>query len=99
MIRAKKFIVVDMKYKRGGSKMLVLEAIPYDRWVRAGEIASKIGLTPKSVGILISWHLTPSHVEKKEVEGSTPRIYVYKRCQHITHAQRISELDSYARNL
>ena len=79
--------------------MLVLEAIPYDKWVRAGEIASKIGLTPKGVGITISWHLLPYYVEKKVIEGSKPRIVVYKRRQHITHAQRISKLDSYARNL
>ncbi len=71
--------------------MLVLEAIPYDRWVRAGEIASKVGLTPRCVGIIISWHLLPYHVEKKEVEGSKPRIKLYKRRLHIAHVQRISK--------
>ena len=58
-MRTKNFIVVNMKYTRGGRKMLVLEAIPYDKWVSASEIASKVGLMPKCVGIITSWHLIP----------------------------------------
>ncbi len=77
--RAKNFIVVNMKHTRGGRKRLVLEAIPYDKWVRAGEIASKVGITPKAVGIIISWHLTPSHVEMKEIDDPKPGTKVYKR--------------------
>ncbi len=82
-MRTKNFIVVNMKYTRGGRKMLVLEAIPYDKWVSASEIASKIGLTPKCVGIIISWHLIPYHVEKREIDDPKPRTKVYKRCTRI----------------
>ena len=83
-----------MKYTRGGRKRLVLEAIPYDRWVRAGEIASKVGLTPTSVGIIISWHLIPDHVEKREVEDSKPPSFVYKRCEHIARGNVLVNIDS-----
>jgi hypothetical protein len=68
-----------MKQPRRGRKMLVLEAIPFDRWVRAGEIASKVGMSPAGVGSIISWHLTPSHVEMKEIDDPKPGTKVYKR--------------------
>ena len=80
-----------MKNTLGGRKRLILEAIPYDRWVRAGEIASKVGLTPRNVGIIISWHLLPYHVEKREVDDPLPRTNVYKRCLHIADARIISK--------
>ena len=76
--RAKKFIVVDMKHTSGRKKMLVLEAIPYDRLVRAGEIASKTGISPRAVGIIIRWNLMP-FVEMKEIDDPKPRTKVYKR--------------------
>jgi len=76
---APRIIGVNMKHTRGDRKRLVLEAIPHDRWVRAGEIASKAGISPKAVGIIIRWNLMPSHVEMKEIDEPKPGTKVYKR--------------------
>jgi len=76
---APRIIVVNMKHTRGGRKRLVLEAIPRDRLVRAGEIASKVGISPRAVGIIIRWNLMPSHVEMKEIDDPKPGTKVYKR--------------------
>ena len=76
---APRIIGVYMKYIRGGRKRVVLEAIPQDRWVRAGEIASKVGMSSIGVGSIISWHLMPSHVEMKEIDEPKPGTKVYKR--------------------
>ena len=75
---AKNFIVVNMKHTRGDRKRLVREAIPYDRWVRAGKIASKSGISPRAVGIIIRWNLMP-FVEMKEIDDPKPGTKVYKR--------------------
>jgi len=68
-----------MKYSRGARKRLVLEATPYDKWVRAGEIASDVGLTPRNVGIIINRYLIPSHIKKKEIDNPRSGTPVYKR--------------------
>ncbi len=75
---AMNLIVVDMKHSRGAKKRLVREAIPFDRFVRAGVIASKAGLSPECVGVLIRWNLMP-FVEMKEIDDPKPGTKVYKR--------------------
>ena len=59
--------------------MLVLEAIPYDDWISAREIAAKIGITPQAVGIIINKSLSPVYVEKKKADVKKPRTFIYKR--------------------
>ena len=68
--------------KRSGTgrrKRLVLEAIPFDEWINAGEIAEKTGLNPQAVGIIISRNLFPVHVERKASEVTKPTTFIYKR--------------------
>lgn len=61
-----------------GKKKRILEAIPYDEFVRAGEIASKAEVSPETVGIFIRWNLMPL-VEVMEIDEPKPGTRVYKR--------------------
>lgn len=63
---------------RAGRRRRVLEAIPKDKFVRACEIASKAGMPPEGVGVLIRWNLMP-YVEMKEIDDPKPGTRVYKR--------------------
>ena len=62
-----------------GRKDLILEAIPFDRFVRAGEIASKAGISLEGIGVTIRWNLLPYHVEAKVIDDPKPGTRVYKR--------------------
>ena len=68
-----------MRGRRGGRKRRILEAIPHDKFVRAGVIASKAGVSPEGVGVLISWNFIPAYVERKEIDDPKPGTYVYRR--------------------
>lgn len=61
-----------------GRRKRVLEAIPQDKFVRACEIASKAGVSPEGVGVMIRWNLMP-YVEMKEIDDPKPGTRVYKR--------------------
>lgn len=63
---------------RAGRTKRVLEAIPRDKFVRSGEIASRSGVSPQGVGVLIRWNLMP-YVEVKEIDDPKPGTKVYKR--------------------
>ena len=67
-----------MKRLKAGRTGLVLNAIPRDRFVGSGEIASKSGVSPQGVGVLIRWNLLP-YVEVKEVDDPKPGTKVYRR--------------------
>ena len=64
--------------QRMGRKKRVLEAIPRDRFVRSGEIASRAGVSPEGVGVTIRWNFMP-YVEVKEIDDPKPGTKVYKR--------------------
>ena len=58
---------------------MILEAIPYDEWIRAGEIADKTGMSPQAVGIIIRRNLFPVHVDRRKGGLSPHSVYEYKR--------------------
>jgi len=74
-------MMINMSHKkRAESKKLILEAIPFDGWVSAGEIAAKTGIPPQAVGIIISKSLVPVFVERREtVERPDKKTFEYKR--------------------
>ncbi len=58
---------------------MILEAIPYDKQISAGDIAEKTGIRPQTVGIVIGKTLVPVYVERIEM-GVRPKMnYEYKR--------------------
>ena len=77
-----------MKSKKRSKKITgwltnkILEAIPFDDWVGADEIASTLGIRPQSVGIIIRHKLLIKHVERKEI-GHNDKIFIYRRLPRI----------------
>jgi len=65
--------------KSGERKILVLNAIPFDDFVRAGKISKETGLSPQAVGCIISKSLIPVYVEMKEISDPKPGTKTYKR--------------------
>ena len=68
--------------KRSGTgrrKRLVLEAIPFDEWISACEIAKKTDMRPQAVGIIIKRNLFPVHVERRDTDDKRDKTYEYKR--------------------
>ena len=59
----------------------ILEAIPYDRWMSAAEIAAVVGISPHVVGALIGPRLLGVYVERRRMsQGWT---YSYRRLHHL----------------
>ena len=57
---------------------LILEAIPCDEWVKANEIADKIGLTTRAVGSIIGYNLL-QFIKRKKSPDSSDRVFLYQR--------------------
>ena len=75
-------MMINMKRKKiGERKQLILEAIPFDEWVSAQEIATKTGITPQAVGIIISKSLVPVFIERRETSERPEKTFDYKRRQ------------------
>jgi len=55
----------------------ILEAIPYDDWVSAADIAPKVGVSSQKVGRLIRYHLFNKHVERRW-DSLKPMRYLYR---------------------
>ena len=73
--------MVDLSRRKTIEK--VLEAIPYDQWVSAAEIATVVGISPHVVGALIGPCLLGVYVERRRV---SPRIgwkYSYRRLRRV----------------
>jgi len=58
---------------------LILEAIPRDEWVKANEIADKLGLTTRAVGSIIGYNLLHQFIKRKKSPDSSDRTFLYKR--------------------
>jgi len=58
----------------------VLAAVPYDRWLTAGEIAGKTGLSSHRVACLIKEYLVSTKkVERKRIRGQNGASFHYRR--------------------
>ncbi len=57
---------------------LIIEATPRDEWVKANEIADKIGLTTRAVGSIIGYNLL-QFIKRKRSTDSSDRVFLYKR--------------------
>lgn len=60
-------------------KHLILEAIPFDKFVNAGDIAAKTGMKSQAIGIIISKSLVPVFVERREIGNRPELTFEYKR--------------------
>lgn len=61
----------------------ILEAIPYDGWVSAAEIAAVVSLTPHEVSGVIRNSLLGAYVERRHVSPRRPRHYLYRRLSRV----------------
>jgi len=71
--------------------MMILEAIPFDEWISASEIAEKTGLSPQAVGIIIQKNLLPVYVERRQGDLSPNYVYEYKRRPISVEPQRLRD--------
>lgn len=58
---------------------VVLELIPYDRWVGASEISKKTGITSHKVSGIIKSRLLYKFVERKKVKTKYGKNFCYRR--------------------
>ena len=61
----------------------ILEAIPYNNWILASEIASKIGERSIDVAWIISKKLLNKYVERKPFEENKSSPYLYRRLNRV----------------
>ena len=58
----------------------ILAEIPCDKWVSAREIASRIGVSARKVGAVISYKLLyHCPIERKKMYGREGDAYIYRR--------------------
>ena len=68
----------------------VLDAIPYDSWVSAAEVAAETGISSSRVGALISKELFPVSVERKKRKLSERGSYLYRRIRFVGSMEVVS---------
>ena len=56
----------------------ILDAIPYDGWVSAAEIATRVGSSSRTVAHIIRHHLLHVYVERKPMSHGTGKHYIYR---------------------
>ena len=56
----------------------ILEALSRDRWMRAGEIAKRVGLAAQAVALIIKNELLYAYVERRPARGQRWR-WEYRR--------------------
>lgn len=61
----------------------ILEAIPYDGWVSAAEIAAMVGVSSEKVGHIIAQRLLHEYVERGALHPSRPVPFVYRRLKRV----------------
>jgi hypothetical protein len=61
----------------------VLDAVPYDRWVSAAEIAAETGISSRKVSALISRDLLNVYVEWRPTWPSGCSFYLYRRLHRV----------------
>jgi hypothetical protein len=61
----------------------VLEAIPYDRWVSAAEIAAETGIDGRRVGALIRRDLLIAYVEWRPTRPGGSGRHLYRRLRRV----------------
>lgn len=65
----------------------ILETIPYDDWMPASEIASKIGEKSIDVAWIINRKLLNKYVERKRLSEKYISPYLYRRLKLISFAR------------
>ena len=71
--------------------MKILEAIPYDRWVSAAEIAAETGISERRVSALIISDLLIAYVERKPIRPDKRERYLYRRLHRVDASRRIPD--------
>ena len=64
----------------------ILEIIPYDDWIRASEIASKLGKRSIDIAWVITNKLLNKYVERKRIKENA---YLYRRLKLISLPRKI----------
>lgn len=72
------------KLSRDSVRKMILDAIPYDGWVLASDIAEKLGLRSSVVSRVISVDLLHVYVERKKMEkDNRGNLYSYRRLNRV----------------
>jgi DNA-binding MarR family transcriptional regulator len=71
--------------------MKILEAIPYDGWVSAAEIAAETGISERRVSALIVSDLLGAYVERKPIRLDKRERYLYRRLHRVDASRRIPD--------
>jgi hypothetical protein len=61
----------------------ILEAIPYDRWVSAAEIAAETRISDRRIAALIRENLLGADVEQRPTGRLGRSFYLYKRLRRL----------------
>lgn len=61
----------------------ILDAIPYDGWVSAAEIAAQVGASSRTVAMLIRQRLLHMYVERRPGFLERPGCYLYRRLARV----------------
>lgn len=68
---------------KGIDTQLILDAIPLDRWVSAKELGKITGFRSQKIGVLISFRLINTFVERRSVCYDGESFYEYRRLKMI----------------
>jgi len=69
----------------------ILEAIPYDGWVSAAEIAAETEISERRVSALIISDLLIAYVERKLTRPDKRERYLYRRLHRVDASRRTSD--------
>jgi len=62
---------------------MILNAIPYNKWILASEIARKLELGSHKIARVISRDLLYVEVERKPMKAKQGKLYVYRRLTRV----------------
>jgi len=81
-----------MKIKKNSISGMILDALPYDEWVTASEISSKIGAGSHKIALIIKQRLLNVDVERrKPTIRERGKFYEYRRIGRRARTEKASE--------
>ena len=79
---------------KGIDTQVILDAIPLDKWVSAKELGKITGFRSQKIGVLISFRLINTFVERRSASYDGENFYEYRRLMMIkTDMQSLGEIN------
>ena len=69
--------------QKGSKKHRIIEAIPYDEWIKASDVEAKTGIKAHSVGALINHYLLNVSIERRQIRLHGGKLYEYRRIVNV----------------